>query len=181
MSRRRDKPRREPAVALDHGPALRLARGDTELVDGADPDAPARTVRRAEVRCLYHVVWGLELITDDQHEAADRLLVACEAESGAKDRGPLGLHVRRAPWDVGVPDARRRQAASDLMAAKAALGPGCFEATLSAVCSEWPLEWGGACPEDHEGRPRWELLSKTQLAHLRASLDILVQVWLISA
>lgn len=44
------KPRqkRPQAVALDHGTAIRLARGDVAVADRPDPDAPNRTVRGAK-------------------------------------------------------------------------------------------------------------------------------------
>lgn len=162
MARR--KPRRAPpAVALDHGPAIRLARGETAVRDAPDPDAPNRTVRRAAVRVLYHGLWADGLLTDDQHEAADRLLVALEAAQGARDGGlPPGIRV--APHQQGSPSARQVQATADLRLAREALGLVAWEDLVRFVGANlWPMTWAPGA-----------------LGELRSSLDVLCLAWRIT-
>lgn len=175
------KPRRSSrpaAVALDHGPAIRHARGEVVVIERADPDSPNRTVRGARVAVGYHVLWAQGLITDDMHEAADRLTMALEWAQGAKEGGADFSGVRLAPWQKGHPSARQIQAAADLADARGSLGLGSYENAVSAIgANVWPWEWGGGSPAPQH----WDRLPKEALDHLRVSLQILVQVWRIDA
>ena len=173
MAKRRT-PRTAPrAVALDHGPALRIARGDVAIADRPDPDAPNRTVHGARV--IYHAVWAAGRLGDDHHEAADRFLVALEAAQGASEARAGHSGVRLAPWQQGHPSARQIQAAADLRVAKAALGPVGWTELLQAIgANAWPAAWGDE-PED------WHAAPQHVLEPLRVSLEVLVEVWRINS
>lgn len=176
MAKRRDKPRAPVAPVLDHGPADsrgRLTRTDAVLADRADPDSPNRTIRGARV--IYHALWAADRLGDDHHEAADRLLVALEAVQGAKEWDDEFPGVRLAPWQQGHPGARQIQAAADLRVACAALGLAAFNDLVSAVgANAWPEAWGDE-PEE------WHAAPQHALAPMKASLEVLVQVWGINA
>lgn len=174
MSRKhRARAPRAAAVVLDHGPGIRIRRGDVVVADRADPDSPNRTVRGARV--IYHAMWAADRLGDHHHEAADRLLVALEAAQGAKDRGADFSGVRLAPWQQGHPSARAVQAAADLRTASEALGPAAFRDLVAAVgANVWPASWG-AEPEC------WHAAPQETLRPMKCSLEILVQVWRITA
>lgn len=181
MTARRPKRRPPPAVALDHGPAIRIARGDVVPVDGPDPDNPNRTVRRAELVVGYHVLWANKLITDDQHEAADRLLVALEAVQGASDGAGTDPAVKVAHWLQGHPATRQVQAAADLRRASEALGAVHYaNAVVFVGGNAMPAAWGQT-PLSRDKQPQWRLLDDVALRHVRATLETLVQVFGIDA
>jgi hypothetical protein len=180
MAKRKPRSTAAPrAVALDHGPADRhgrLMRSDVEVLNRPDPDHPKGVgVHGARVRCLYHVLWLAGLLTHDQHEAADRFLVALEAAQGACESRAGQSGVRLAPWQQGHPAARQVQAAADLRAAKAALGPIGWAQMLHAVgANAWVPAWG------KEPEP-WDIASQLSVEPLRASLQTLVSLWRIDA
>lgn len=179
----RSSSRPAQAIALDHGPAIRLARGEVMVPEKprADPDNPNRSIMGAEVVCGYDRLWAFGLLTDDQREAADRLERALAAIQGGKEGGADFSGVRLAPWQKGHPAARQIQAAADLATARAWLGLGGYENTVSVVgANVWPWEWG-SIPLDRKGVPDWSALPGSSISHLRTCLKILVSVWRIDA
>lgn len=77
------RPARDPN---DYGPCE--ARGLRVLEDGADPEDPNRTTRRARVSCLYDTAWRKGHLTADERNACDRYAALVEAAGGAcEDRG----------------------------------------------------------------------------------------------
>lgn len=100
--------------------AHRVGLGNLELVDGADPDAPARTVRRARAVCHYDVAWKKGQITSEEREAADRYSFTCDREAGAKDQ-PSGFIPASDPWSR-TPPLTIMQAQASLGSAHAAVG-----------------------------------------------------------
>ena len=82
---KRSRGRPEKAIALDYGPAQRLANGTAWLAYRADPEHPGRpSVRVGEARVIYHELWAAGYLSHEQHEAADRYLTRLEVASGAK-------------------------------------------------------------------------------------------------
>lgn len=194
MSAAMRKPRRTGTLAPGREPLTKfqMKSGRYEEATHADPDRPmfeedkkGRLVQvgfheRRGLRAVvgYHVLWAQGLITDDMHEAADRLTMALEWAQGAKEGGADFTGVRLAPWQKGHPSARQIQAAADLADARGVLGLGSYENAVSAIgANVWPFEWGGGSPAPQH----WDRLPKEALDHLRASLQILVQVWRIDA
>jgi hypothetical protein len=107
------KPRRaEPAA--DYGPRQRLANGTAVLTYRADPDKPqAPAIRAARAYVAYEALHSQGLLSDAEREAADRILVAAEAITGARWR--CGNSVRsKAFWATGGPTIEMVQAAADL-------------------------------------------------------------------
>jgi hypothetical protein len=104
--------------AADHGP--REQRHRVTIRDRGDPDNPNATIRRAEVRVIYHELWARGLLTDAQHEAADRLSIALECvEGGASGLAPGG--GGSGPYGRMPMSARAMQAAEDDRRARALL------------------------------------------------------------
>ena len=158
------KPRRTgpPAIALDHGTAIRLARGDLLVADRPDPDAPQRTIRRASVRVHYEHM-GL---TDPQREAADRLCVQAERAGGAAWR-PDGIVVALHPSQRGHPAEWQVAAVSDLRQARAALGEAAWAVLWACVVENRPISADAA-----SGHARAVLAGR-----LLAGLDRLAEHW----
>lgn len=113
-------PRAQSASVYDHGPAIRLKRGDVEVLDAGDPGAPNRTIRRAQHNPPYRSLWRKGRINDAEREACDRYAITCEAELGAKSQD--GIAVATAPWQRGHPALSQVQAAAYLRNAHAAVG-----------------------------------------------------------
>ena len=135
------KPRfKQPAA--DHGP--REQRHRVVIRDRGDPDAPNVTIRRAEVRVIYHELWARGLLSDAQHEAADRLSIALECvEGGASGLAPGG--GGSGPYGRMPLSARAMQAAEDVRRARETLS---FAEYIIAryVCAL--NHWPGYKPED---------------------------------
>jgi hypothetical protein len=119
VGRRRRAPN-DPVADL--GPAIRLARGDVEVVDRPDPERPQGvSIRGARRRVAYHVLWIQGALTDEQHEAADRYLVRLEQAAGATEGSPQRITGAGGGGYDG-PTERQVVALADLRAADAVLG-----------------------------------------------------------
>jgi hypothetical protein len=119
--------RPEKAVAVDLGPAQRLANGTAWVAYRADPENPGRpSVRAAGAKVIYHQLWLAGHLTDEQHEAADRYLHRLEVAGGAKAdaRGGGGAGYG--------PTAAQVAALADLRIADAVIGP---LPLVKAVCT----------------------------------------------
>lgn len=121
---RRRKKRDAPVEAAgpDHGPAVRLANGTVEIVQGADPDAPARTVRRAVRVSHYVTAWRRGELSKPEFIAAERYGELCEFAAGGRDsRGLDGAPGGSPAWSR-TPPHTAVQAESTLRAAHAKVG-----------------------------------------------------------
>jgi hypothetical protein len=106
------------AKPADFGPKEQRHR--VVIRDRADPDAPNVTIRRAEVRVIYHVWWARGELSDAQHEAADRLAIAWEALQGSSCG--MGTGGSGSPFGRMPISQRQIQAAEDIRLAREALG-----------------------------------------------------------
>jgi hypothetical protein len=145
----------------DLGPKER--RAHTVVRRRGDPDAPNRTILRAEVWCLHHALWAEGRLSDAQHEAADRLAMAVElihgGGSGLGDGGRADPHTR-------LPISPRAQrAARDLADAREVLQGDC-DAVCAAVAAR--------APHDAAGRA---LLVAMAARYLPAMLQRLADRW----
>ena len=157
------KPRKQPrAVALDHGPAVRLARGDVVVADRPDPDMPNRTLRAA--RAVVH--YASMRLTAPQREAAGRLCVQAERAGGAAWR-PDGIVVALHPSQRGHPAEWQVAAITDLRRAHALLGPAAWAVVWRAVVANVPVAQDAAT-----GHQRALLTGR-----LLAGLDRLAEHW----
>lgn len=158
------KPRRAVPleVRMDHGPAIRLARGDFVVGDRPDPDAPQRTIRRASVRVHYEHM-GL---SEPQREAADRLCVQAERAGGAAWR-PDGIVVALHPSQRGHPAEWQVAAVADMRQARAALGEAAWAVVWACVVENRPMSTDAA-----SGHARAILTGR-----LLAALDRLAEHW----
>jgi hypothetical protein len=119
--------RPEKAVAVDLGPAQRLANGTAWVAYRADPENPGRpSVRAGKAKVIYHVLWLAGHLTDEQHEAADRYLTRLEVASGAK------VDTRGHGAASYGPTAAQVAALADLRIADAVIGP---LPLVKAVCT----------------------------------------------
>ena len=133
MPKSRRKPLAPPQNAAeretaDYGP--KEQRWRVVIRHRGDPDRPVRTIRRAEVRVIYHGLWAEGLLTDAQHESADRLSIAYEAAQGSRTDSGGGI----AAWQRTTLAERMVQAAADLRTAREALGMPDYLFAL-AVCA----------------------------------------------
>ncbi len=156
------KPRPVAAVALDHGPAIRLARGDVLVADRPDPDMPTRTIRRASVRVHYE---HMDL-TEPQREACDRLVVQAERAGGAAWK-PDGVIVTLHPSQRGHPAEWQLAALTDVRQARAALGEAAWAVVWALVVENRPISADAA-----SGHARAVLTGR-----LLAGLDRLAEHW----
>lgn len=128
MARRKQKqPKRAAALELagDFGPKMSRDRGDVEIVQAPDPDAPNRTIKRARRVVVYDVLNRTGTISDEQREAADRYLVtAITAGGGTWRPGDATELLGGAHWQKSGPPERQLRAMSALRRANTALGPG---------------------------------------------------------
>jgi hypothetical protein len=104
----------------DYGPAIQRRNGRLEVVDAADPDSPARTIRRARVTCHYDTAWRKGQISDAEREAADRYAITCDRFAGAKERHDGPVSTSRA-WER-TPPMTALQASASLTEAHKAVG-----------------------------------------------------------
>jgi len=124
--------RAEPAA--DYGPRARLANGTAVLTYRADPDKPnAPAIRAARAYVAYEALHSQGLLSDPEREAADRILVAAEAITGAKHGDGGGLRGR-AFWECGGVSPRMVQAAADLRAVGEVLDAATADAVIRLVC-----------------------------------------------
>ncbi len=166
MAKRKPRSTAAPrAVALDHGPAIRLARGDVEVGDGPDPDMPSRTVRRARVVVHYAAM----TLSAPQREAADRLCVQAERSAGATWK-PDGVVVALHQAQRGHPSEVQVVATTDLRRARAVLGEVAWALVWRLVVENVPLV------QDAEGGHARAVLTGRVLA----GLDRLAEHWRIS-
>jgi len=81
----RGRGRPEKPVNADFGPARAIQAGRVVLTYRTDPEAPhAPVIRGARRKVIYHELWLIGYLTDEQHEAADRYLMRLEQAGGAK-------------------------------------------------------------------------------------------------
>jgi hypothetical protein len=125
--------RAEPAA--DYGPRARLDNGTAVMGYRADPDRPnAPEIRGARAFVAYEQLHSQGLLSDPEREAADRILVAAEAVTGAKHGDGGGLRGR-AFWECGGVSPRMVQAAADLRAVGEVLDRATADAVLGLVCN----------------------------------------------
>lgn len=117
--------RQQVHAVLDHGPALRLIRGEVVLEDAADPDAPNRTLRRARVQWVPDVLLARGSIGQHHHDAATRYVVTYERGiMGARERSSADIRAPRAA-PTGMPLAQLLAASDHQGAARAVGQVGC--------------------------------------------------------
>ena len=139
-----------------YGPRQNYGATDAQVANGRvvlgverpDPDRPMRD--QAGVQVGYHTTTGARafvayeqlhsqgLLSDPEREAADRVLVAAEAVTGAKHGDGGGLRGR-AFWECGGVSPRMVQAAADLRAVGEVLDRATADAVLGLVCNGSPL------------------------------------------
>jgi hypothetical protein len=123
----------------DFGPKARLANGTAVLTYRADPEKPnAPAIRGARAYVAYEALHSQGLLSDPEREAADRILIAAEAVTGAKHGDGGGLRGR-AFWECGGVSPRMVQAAADLRAVGDVLDAATADAVLGLVCNGSPL------------------------------------------
>lgn len=128
------KPRQD-APAADYGPRARLANGTAVVSYRADPDRPnAPAIRAARAYVAYEALHSQGLLSDTEREAADRILIAAEAVTGACHGDGGGLRGR-AFWETGGVSPRMVQAAADLRAVGEVLDRATSDAVLRLVCN----------------------------------------------
>lgn len=106
--------------ASDYGPKIQRDNGHVEVVDAADPDSPARTIRRARARCHYDAAWRAGRISDAEREAADRYAHTQERFAGAREHRD-GPTTASSPWQR-TPGLTQLQASASLTDAHKAIG-----------------------------------------------------------
>lgn len=133
MTIHRKRARAEPSS--DYGPRSRLDNGTAVLGYRADPDRPhAPAIRAARVYVAYEALHSNGLLSDAEREAADRICVAAERVSGAKDGDSGGLRGR-AFWECGGISPQAVQAAADLRAVGDVLDAATADAVVRLVCN----------------------------------------------
>ncbi len=131
----RARGRPEKAVAVDLGPAQRLANGTAWVAYRADPENPGRpSVKAASAKVIYHQLWLAGHITDGHHEAADRYLTRLEVADGAQ------VDTRGNGAASYGPTAAQVAALADLRVADAAIGPDALVKAVRTVIgwNIWP-------------------------------------------
>ena len=120
--------------ASDYGPAMRVRNGTAVVSYRADPDKPhAPAIRAAKALVAYEALHSNGLLSDPEREAADRIAIAAERVTGAKDMTGGGLRGR-AFWECGGVSAQAVQAASDLRAVQDNLDGATSDAVIRLVC-----------------------------------------------
>lgn len=113
---KRGRGRPEKPIEPDFGPAEGLLAGRVLLGYRTDPEAPsAPVIRAASRKVIYHQLWVIGFLSDEQHEAADRYLMRLEQASGARVAGG------HSAGEVGPTEAQV-MALADLRLADAAIG-----------------------------------------------------------
>jgi hypothetical protein len=125
--------RRSADPASDYGPAARLRNGTALVSYRADPDKPnAPAIRGARAYVAYEALHSQGLLSDPEREAADRILIAAEAVTGARHGDGGGLRGR-AFWETGGVSPRMVQAAADLRAVRDNLDAATADAVIRLV------------------------------------------------
>lgn len=128
------KRNRADAPASDYGPAARIANGTAVVSYRADPDKPnATAIRAAKALIAYEALHSNGLLSDPEREAADRIAIAAERVTGAKDMTGGGLRGR-AFWECGGVSAQAVAAAADLRAVQDNLDGATSDAVIRLVC-----------------------------------------------
>jgi hypothetical protein len=126
---------RATAPAVDYGPRQRLNNGTAVVGYRADPDKPgAPAIRAARAYVAYEALHSQGLLSDEEREAADRILIASEACTGAR-WSPGSSTGSRAFWECGGPTAVMVQAAADLRAVGEVLDVATSDAVIRLVCN----------------------------------------------
>ncbi|HEV7457333.1 MAG TPA: hypothetical protein VGN96_11220 [Roseococcus sp.] len=130
IARRRKRGQPASSTPMDHGPPsitldakgkpVALLHHRLEVVDAADPDSPARTIRRARVVCHYDTAWKRGALTDAEREACDRYAILCDRAEGAQERRG-GPSEASSPW-TRTPPLTALQALASLRQADKAVG-----------------------------------------------------------
>lgn len=152
--------------ASDYGPHIQRKNGRVEVVDAADPDAPARTIRRARVVCHYDTAWKKGQISDVEREAADRYAQTHERFEGARERHDGPVSMSRA-WER-TPPLTQLQASASLTTAHQVLGNDAAGILIMYVRRNWTCE--RIAQHRHEDR-------KLTMGRIRAALCRLAEHW----
>jgi hypothetical protein len=121
---KRGRGRPEKQIEPDFGPAEGLLAGRVLLGYRTDPETPsAPAIRAASRKVIYHQLWVIGFLSDEQHEAADRYLMRLEQASGARVAGG------HSAGEVGPTEAQM-MALADLRVADAAIGGGLPDGTV---------------------------------------------------
>lgn len=132
MSATRKRPRPEPAADL--GPRQRVMNGTAVLIYRADPERPhAPAIRAAKAYVAHEALHARGLLSDAAREAAERILIAAEAVTGARHGDGGGLRGR-APWQCGGVTQLMVQAAADLRDVGEHLDRATSDAVMRLVC-----------------------------------------------
>jgi hypothetical protein len=132
MTAPRKRHRAEPAS--DYGPRARIDNGTAVAGYRADPDKPhAPAIRGARAYVAYEALHSQGLLSDAEREAADRILIAAEACTGAR-WSPGSSTGSRAFWECGGPTGVMVQAAADLRAVGEVLDVATSDAVIRLVC-----------------------------------------------
>jgi hypothetical protein len=124
--------RAEPAA--DYGPRARLDNGTAVLTYRADPDRPnAPEIRGARAYVAYEALHSQGILTDQERDAADRILFAAETVSGARYGEGGGLRGR-AFWESGGITPLMVEAAADLREVGKVLDAATSDAVVRLVC-----------------------------------------------
>lgn len=152
--------------ARNHGPKIQRANGHLEVVDAADPDAPARTIRRARVKCHYDTAWRAKRISDAEREAADRYAQTQERFQGAREHRD-GPSASNSPWQR-TPPLTQLQASASLTDAHKAIGNDGAALLIMYVRDNRPVE--------HIAQRREENPTLC-MGRIRATLSRLAEHW----
>jgi hypothetical protein len=126
--------RRAAEPAADYGPRARLDNRTAVVGYRPDPDKPqAPAIRAARAYVAYEALHSRGLLSDPEREAADRILIAAEAVTGAKHGDGGGLRGR-AFWECGGVSPMMVQAAADLRAVGQVLDAATSDAVIRLVC-----------------------------------------------
>jgi hypothetical protein len=129
------KRHRAAEPAGDYGPRARLDNGTAILTYRADPDKPnAPAIRGAAAYVAYDALWSDGVLTDTEREAADRIVNAVEAETGAR-WGQGSSAGGLAHWERGGPTPLMLQASADLRALREVLDAATHDAVIRLVCN----------------------------------------------
>jgi hypothetical protein len=158
-------------TANDHGPKILSRKGKLKVhpsrvvEDAADPAEPNRTIRRARVQWLPDVWLAKKVITQEQHDAATRFVMAYEmGVLGAKDRS-----FHRVSFNRPAPTALANVqlfCITDYRRAEEAVGLALSAALAWCVLSTGTVEGWAECKGWHRDRAA---------GYLMAALDRLVE------
>jgi hypothetical protein len=145
LARAREVAEPDPITRQNHGAtAAQIANGRVVLgINRPDPARPMRDQNGVQVGfhetqgaaayVAYEALWSNGLLTDVEREAADRICVAAELVTGARETTGGGLRGR-AFWESGGISPMAVQAASDLRAVGDVLDAATSDAVVRLVC-----------------------------------------------